>query len=218
MAYAHLVDPATSPLASAIRATRQAQDARRPSGLHLSTICDDYHKALYPAKYRGLSEAASVGYQEIGNTFEDLLGAIFARKFRTWYKPKSKRVEGIWGQPDGANPRTRTIGETKAAWASAHEFLRTDDGGEIVHRSPKFQRYEMQILGYLYMWGWTRAQLDVWFVNGDWRPPMPQWPKTYILRYSKRETRENWRKLRQHACDRGWLKQPMYSVWPRPDR
>lgn len=208
MATALLIDPASSPLTLGIHALRHRHDrARRAvTGLHVSQVCDDWHKTLYPAKYRGLSPEASLAYQEIGNTFEDLIAEVFRHRFSTWEKPAPRRLDGMVGSPDGAHRKTETIGETKACWASSRKFLDVDRFNRIISASPKFRRYEMQILCYLKIWGWRRAKLDVWFVNGDWKPPTPRYPMTIILRYSQAEIDENWRRVKQHAIDRHWLK------------
>lgn len=206
MAYARFVDPAQSPLTEAIRALRRQNDRDRPKGLHISTICDDYHRTLYPAKYRGMSEATSAGFQEIGNAFEDLLGTIQQQRFRHWTKPAPRTVQGVILSPDGVNTATETIEETKACWASSASFLTIDAHGQIIDRSVKFRSYEIRIMAYLKAWHYLRARLHVWFVCGNWRPPIPEWPRTIVLRYTQHEIDEMWRRLMVHARDRKMLK------------
>lgn len=203
MATAQIVNPASSPLTAAILKFRREQDRCRPTGLHISTICDDYCKAIYPAKYKGLNEEAAAIYQEIGNTFEDLLGLVSASRFRNVRKPKPKFYRGLILSPDGENTLTRTIDETKVSWVSSKNFVTVDEYNTIIRpTSPKFFRYEKQIMAYLKAWGWTRARLHVWFIVGNWAPPVPHYPFTYILRYTQREIDDNWFLLMQHARDR----------------
>lgn len=192
------LDPEGTKMRRAIASVREAHDRARPRGLHLSRITDDMVKIIYPKlnRKRDLPPERAEMAQEWGNQLED----IFAHGFRTtfakgWRKPEPRKVHGIWCSPDGESVRQATIDEIKATWVSERNFLQSD----------KFKAYCLRIMGYLFAWGWVRARLTVFFVCGDWRPPLPTYPRTYILNFEKTEIKTMWKIIRQHAVDRGWL-------------
>ena len=188
----------------AICATQQAATSARAGGLHLSTITNDIAATVYPKEFWYLNREANVPLEfdertratfEVGHTVEDMLAATLSGRLG-WEKPKPRRsAEGIWCSPDGWNASTGTLDEMKATWKSAKDF----QGGT------KWQLYVWQMLAYAHVFKAKRVRLHILHMNGDWRPPRPMPPKTYILRPTPREIAENWSMITTHAQDRGWL-------------
>lgn len=188
----------------AICATQQATTAARAEGLHLSTITNDIAATVYPKEFwylvRGGDTPAEFDPRtratfEAGHVVEEVIADVMARR-AGWRKPEPQQCHGIWCSPDGWSERTSTIDEMKATWKSARDFV----------GSPKWQLYIWQVLSYMFVFGATRARLHVMHMNGDYRPPRPMPPKTYIVRPTPQELSENWQMIRSHAKDRGWLR------------
>lgn len=188
----------------AICATQQAATSARAGGLHLSTITNDIAATVYPKEFWYLKRDGDTPPEfdertratfEVGHTVEDMLAATLSTRLG-WVKPEPRRsAEGIWCSPDGWSAGTGTLDEMKATWKSARDF----QGGA------KWQLYVWQMLAYAHVFKAKRVRLHVLHMNGDWRPPRPMPPKTYILRPTARDISENWAMLTGHAKDRGWL-------------
>lgn len=187
----------------------QAESTKaRADGLHLSTITNDIAVTVWPKEFWYLKrdeedaraqggdefDAATRATFECGHVIEDVMAEVMAKR-AGWRKPPPLQCDGIWCSPDGFVPRTHTLDEMKFTWKSARAFTDT----------PKFLLYQYQVLSYMHVYGATRARLHVMHANGDWRPPRPMPPTTYILRPTAQEILDNWRHVKQHARDRGWL-------------
>jgi hypothetical protein len=61
-----------------------------------------------------------------------------------------------------------------------------------------------QVKGYCHMTGSTEAELWVFFVNGDYRPPRPT-VRGVLLEFTEQELLESWQVILNHARRRGWL-------------
>lgn len=189
-------------LLDAIRSRHAERDQQREGGLHLSTIVNDILKCLYPKEFDRPQDGSDATqgadtrqmYFELGGALEDVLADALVRRLPTWVKPRPQARDAVWCSPDGWIARSKTIDEIKATWKSARDFP----------ASPKFYGYQIQTLAYMYVWGATRGRIHVTHLNGDWRPPVPWPPVTYVLRPTARELADNWRMLLQHAADRGW--------------
>lgn len=194
-------------LLDAIRRARTKEHPRH--GLHVSTICDDIAKSLEPSRYRdgAFTEAQMLVFQELGNAIEVLVARELRRKYSQWTKPKPRQDrDGIWGSPDGWDPRTRTIHEIKATWVSPKGFVDVGKDGHVLSESHKFHRYRIQAMKYADMWDAARIQFHVVFMVGTGRPPLPTPPRTLTLVPTAAEKTGNSQMLRQHAIDRGWLR------------
>lgn len=191
---------------------QRAQEAAR-TGLHVSTICDDYLKTLDRRRYdKEISTTSILSFQEIGNCLEDALARELRRRLPGWRKPNPRSdARGVTGSPDGDSTRQRTIDEIKATWVSEgtperNPFVVIDeDSGQLVEESLKFMRYRMQAMHYAFMWGYNRIRFHILFINGNYRPPFPN-PRTIVLRVTDEDLQHNAFLLWQHAMDRGWLR------------
>ena len=189
-------------LLDAIRSAHDDRDKVREAGLHLSQIKDDVLRTLYPGEFVRKQDGSDATqdadtkqmYFELGGALEDVLADAIVRRLPSWVKPDPQACDGVWMSPDGYSAKTRTIDEIKATWKSARNFRET----------AKFHGYTIQTLAYMKGWKATRGRIHVVHLNGDWRPPVPWPPVTYVLKPTPREIDQNWRMLLQHAKDRGW--------------
>lgn len=188
----------------AIVAAQEQATVARAKGLHLSTITNDIAATLYPKEFWYLKREPGAGEAfddrtratfEAGHVIEDAIAATLQTRIG-WNKPQPRQsAEGIWCSADGWSQHTATIDEMKATWKSSRDFV----------GSPKWQLYLWQVMAYMHVWEARRARIHVVHMNGDWRPPRPAPPKTYIVRPTAAEIRGNWAMCVQHAKDRGWL-------------
>lgn len=187
---------------------QRVQTRGREPGLHLSTIVNDIAATVYPKEFWYLKrdkrdsdapeefDERTRATFEAGQVVEDMIAATFAARLG-WHKPKPQcSAEGIWCSPDGLSPAGRTLDEMKATWKSSRDFV----------HSPKWQLYEWQVMGYMHVFRCRRVRLHVMHMNGDWRPPRPMPPKTYVLTASDTEVAANWAMCTTHAKDMGWLR------------
>lgn len=196
-------------LLDVIRRQRATEAAR--TGLHVSTICDDIIKTIDRRRYdKEISPTSTIAFQEIGNVLEDVLAARLRRRLRGWVKPDPRAdSRGVVGSPDGYRRGSRTIDEVKATWVtegieSKNPFVRLHRG-RVVEESLKFFRYRIQATHYAYIWKADRICLHVLFVNGNYRPPFPNF-RTFVIALTERDKRRNAEYLWRHAMDRQWLK------------
>jgi hypothetical protein len=179
---------------------REARRTEAPrEGLHCSTIVDDMMRSQWPGKYDASSftERERVLYFEAGNAFERLMARHLRRTIIGWKKPEPREHQGIWFSPDGWVERSRTLDEIKFTWTSLYQFL----------DSTKFLGYLFQGLSYAHVWQAVRIRYHVFFVNGDYRHGKKPTCMTFIVRWDSPDVpREQFRNIRQHAIDRGWLR------------
>lgn len=189
-----IVDLGGDYLTGLIQSQHAIDDARRPSGLHLSDIVFDYIKTAHPNWYKHeMEEERKRALFELGNTFEDVIAAGL-RQTLGFEKPEPRKIDGVWMSPDGYRADRSLIDEIKLTWCSAKDGL----------AHPKLKKYLMQTLAYMYGWKAERARIHVFYVNGDWRPPLPR-PHTYLILPTQEDILHNWFMLTTHAQDRGWL-------------
>ena len=117
----------------------------------------------------------------------------------TLWSPGEVELDGIVGTPD----RLRVdedgglvVVELKTRWASARKF---DD-------LEKWYWQELsQIAGYAKMVGTVHSELHVFYVAGNWQPPIPT-ARCARIEWTERELEERWGGIVGHARRKGWLK------------
>lgn len=176
--------------------------------VNVSRIVWDMMQTMYPKLYGepGTPYEGDLGSPmriETGFLIEELLAEEFARR-AGWSKPPAVFRDAIGGRPDGASPRIRTVDEVKVTWVSAHCER---ENTTAIETNPKLYKYVLTAAAYCAMYGWTRARVHVFYVNGDYRPPKPMPPMTHVLRFGAGEVETKWKQMRRHAADRGWIKQ-----------
>jgi hypothetical protein len=91
-------------------------------------------------------------------------------------------VDGIIGSPDVYDQEERRVGEIKATWTSAKRPIEEK------------RAYFWQVMAYCYMLDTRLAWLDVFYVNGNYSPPVPQ-ARHYDLEFAWAEIKDNWAML-----------------------
>lgn len=110
-------------------------------------------------------------------------------------RPGEFTADNITGSPDLIRVSDWTLIETKCTWRSVRKF-------DSLERN--FWAWLVQVKSYCHMIGTNTAEIHVFFVAGDWRPPVPC-VKSVRLEFTDREIQENWSMCVEHAKRRGWL-------------
>lgn len=183
-------------LALALARHYQAQPPR--VGLHLSDITNDIKQTM-ERRRTTLDDRTVHLLWTIGLAWEEFVASWLVQHYTDWEKPAPRTVDGIICSPDGISVRSRTIDEMKATWAYWTDV-------ETFFASPKGFDYTLRVIGYAHAFGCGRGRLHVNFIRGvKGGSPMPV-SKTFHLRFSDRERRQQWAMLQQHARDKGWLR------------
>lgn len=129
---------------------------------------------------------------QVGFSFEDILGEyVFANAGRpeSLISLGTLEQDGILLTPDDFDVDTFEILEYKATWSSS--------------RKPIADRWYWlsQMKCYSHVLGADSAKLKVLYVNGNWRPPVPD-IQIYRLRWEEGECAQAWAMLLKH---REWL-------------
>ena len=169
-------------------------ESTRSPGLHLSAIISDLMMDLDPKKYGGEMDWNRV---ESGVTFERLLEKALISRNPLLIRPGEFSKDGIACSPDGLNRLDGSIVEYKFTWKSSRYPI-TDD---------RFWAWLVQIKGYCYVLGTTRATLYVLFVNGNYTNFSPIL-KPWALEFTPEELSDNWAMLVNHARHKGLLPDP----------
>jgi len=169
----------------------------RSAGLHLTTILRDIAITSGLGKDSGFLEEDLAWFAGPGFLWE-----------RIWDRAHSEAIalgevvqlgeivcDGIIGTPDRIDFRVPKVVELKVRWKSARKFDALEK---------EFWIELMQIKSYCYMLQMLHADLVVFFVAGDWRPPVPK-VRGVHLEFSEMELEETWQQVTRHARRRGWL-------------
>lgn len=137
-------------------------------------------------------ELAGNNYSELGFIFETLLEQSW--KERLGIRPGEIECEGVVGSPDGlsVSPYGPCIEEYKCTWSSSKKQPHEE------------WRYMMQVKAYCYMTGVKTVLFRILYINGDYKPPMPQY-KTYLYEFDQEEIDTAWSMLRNYGLSVGIL-------------
>jgi hypothetical protein len=175
----------------------------RSAGLHLSQIYQDIQQTLDPSD-NSLTQEELEAYRAGGFIWEHVFSLGFAQSLinGTLVRPGEWMCEEIIGTPDLVRvdeSGMMTVIDTKFTWKSAAKF---DKYGSIEEH---FWTWIVQVACYCRMMHTNVAELYVFFVNGDYRPPRPC-IKAMRLEFSDVELAEYWNLIKTHARRKGWLK------------
>ena len=154
------------------------QAVSRTAGIHVSGIIRNIKSAL--SKESGFDETALEWFAIVGRLWERIMAeALFT-------PPQFERVgeiemDNIIGSPDAIDTASWSVAEFKVTWKSERDFA----------ESQRFREYLWQVKSYCNMLGMVRCRLIVFFVCGNWRPPIPM-AKEYDLLFTPQELAENW--------------------------
>lgn len=171
----------------------------RSSGLHVSQIYRDLERTIMAQKKerRDLTQDELSWYAAGGYLWEHVFSVAMADSFRNAeiVRPGEFMVDGIIGSPDNWDIRTGRVVETKATWLSSRKLDSLEK---------HFWVWLVQMQGYCRLLDTTEAELYVFFVNGNYAPPMPI-GRALTLSWTRAEIDENWEMLKRHARKRKWL-------------
>lgn len=182
-----------------ILGTPTESNAERSQGtLHLSTIYRDLAEtALLKKADPDMAEDDLLWYASGGFIWEQLFSIAFRESVSSGdiVRPDEWEKDNIYGSPDAIRVSDWTLIELKCRWMSSRKFDALEK---------HFWMTLIQIKSYCHMIGTNRAELHVFFVNGDYRPPMPR-VRAVALDFTDQELGENWAMILGHAKRRGWL-------------
>jgi hypothetical protein len=112
---------------------------------------------------------------------------------------------GIYATPDGLRTDTWTLKEWKFTWKSMKRAGADNDMvGAYDHIRDGIWKWIIQIMAYCYLIGTNRAELEVFFVNGDYTNRTPQIMR-FTMIFEPQELAENWGAIVNKAEEVGWL-------------
>jgi len=184
----------------AITGTPTESHATRSQGtLHLSTIYRDLEEEALLRRKSDFTSEELAWYAAGGFIWERAFSMAFRDSVvnggQDLVRPDEFELDGIVGSPDVIRVSDWTLIELKARWMSARKLDQLE----------KYFWVELlQVRGYLKMIGATNCELWIWFVCGDWRPPVPC-VRGLALDFSQQEIDEAWGVVLAHARRKGWL-------------
>lgn len=119
-----------------------------------------------------------------------------------------KGHRGIFATPDALRTDTMRLKEWKCTWKSLSRAAGDNDDmtdGEFAdHLVEGIWKWPVQTKAYCYLLGVTEADQEVLFINGNWRPPVPQVMR-YEMTFTEQELKLNWDYIVATAEREGWL-------------
>jgi hypothetical protein len=184
--------------------------APRSPGLHMSDIYNDYYKRADPKRYR--SGKLDMVRMAAGTVLESVFEKALAIGMAGERPGELVTPEGIFYNPDiiAFEGRITVLGEIKATWMSAKEVPVSPsqsakcgipsnwDGKSIASFPKQFDKYFTQMKCYCYHLRTPFARLYVYFVNGNWKPPVPVF-LAWSFEFTPVELNEEWYSMRNHA-------------------
>lgn len=155
---------------------------KRSSGVHLSGVIKAVLQATGQMKFWPETEEISLNLA-MGLAWENWIVGLYPDLI---WQPGEMCKDGIYGSPDGITPDIPQLEEFKCTWKSRHNF------GTILDQ----KAWMWQLQGYLAMLGtpWYQARIHVFFVNGDYRPPTPEY-FTYVIEFTSTELDQFWTRV-----------------------
>ena len=156
----------------------------RTSGIHLSGVIQ--HIALLTGRLEKDDQEALTGF-----SLETKLMMALGLAWEDWLAHQLPHVDYHFGElsldnilctPDGLDIANDTLYEFKTTRKSSFRVLDNYD---------KQWMWISQNQGYLKMLGWTKVRQIIYFINGDYRPMLPQ-VITLGIEYSQAEIDSNW--------------------------
>lgn len=162
----------------------------RTPGLHLSDIYKDLEMSL-PTAMREASPEDLLFYAAGGFMWEHVFSMAFARAYKEKgvIKLGEMQVDGIYCTPDNVRVEPWRNVETKCTWRSARKL-------EDIEKF--FWPWLVQAKGYSKLIGTLETELHGFFMNGDYKPPIPC-TRSLLLTFNARELEENWDMILRHA-------------------
>jgi hypothetical protein len=161
------------------------QSAERSVGLHVSAIIQHILVTSGLAEQSDFTEADLGMFAVIGRLWEQMLADSMFKAPR-YQRPGEIEKDGIFGSPDAVDCDSHRVMEFKVTWKSSNRAIES------------FFKYILQVKSYCHMLGLTECDLYVFYVCGNWKPPIPQ-IKAWRLTFTEAELRTNWNVMRENA-------------------
>lgn len=130
---------------------------------------------------------------ETGFMWEEMIST--ALKDRLPCRIGEVELDGIVMSPDGIEVYNgeSILSEYKVVWASSS-------------KSPADNfKWMAQVKGYCKALGMTKVRMYILYLNGNWKPPQPQY-KCFLIEFTELELQENWDMILGHARAKKWIK------------
>lgn len=176
-----------------ISTVTRSQERAAGSLYHVSSLLKSIQEQLHlDGSYDGEIDQTTLLRFEVGYAWEDILGE---HMFTVTGDPTvvvpvgTIEQDGILATPDDFDAREWAVHEYKATWSSS--------------KKPIEERWYWlsQMKAYCHLLGAQTSKLWVFYVNGDWQPPVPD-IGIYRLSWTAEECAETWQMLVTH---REWL-------------
>ena len=161
------------------------QSQPRSVGLHVSSIIRHIMVTSGLAKDSNFTDEDLEYFAVVGRLWERVLAETMLPEPR-YIRPGEIEVDGIIGSPDGIDTEDPAVIEIKVTWLSSNRAIES------------FFKYMLQIKSYAYMLGLTKVKLYVFYVCGNYRPPVPQF-KAWEITFTEAELRTNWHVMKENA-------------------
>uniref|UniRef100_A0A6M3IJM5 YqaJ viral recombinase domain-containing protein n=1 Tax=viral metagenome TaxID=1070528 RepID=A0A6M3IJM5_9ZZZZ len=158
----------------------------RTPGLHLSEIIQGIVTDLTGQK-RGDTDDPRLQFEK-GFLWENLLSLAFAEQAAV--RPGEVELDGIICSPDGVDFEPggeMVLEEYKCTMMSCSKNPPAD-----------VLKWMIQVKGYCYVLGTTRAKMRILYLAGSWNPPVPEY-RVYEFEFTPDELRENWVMVKNYA-------------------
>lgn len=188
---------ATKLAAISIKDVLGATDTVRSLGVHvtdlIALVIKKIDPDLYAAEYDPLTRE---NWMHAGFLWERVLTRVFQPDHAL--RASELYVDGVYLTPDwieyednGVVPML-LVGESKATWKTARGFDQPTPAAGL--DMIKFLAWKLQIMAYCYAVQMLAARLHVLFINGEYRPEIPE-VRSYLLEFAQHELDENWQML-----------------------
>jgi hypothetical protein len=167
-------------------ALSEEQGQTRTEGAHVSSIIKHIKETLAEGKENAFSVDDLEWFAIVGRLWERVLADVMFPKPR-YERPGELDYDGVLGSPDCIDTKEWAVLEFKVCWKSSRDF----------ENSQRFREYLWQVKAYCQMVAMVRARIIVFFVAGEWRPPVPK-AKEYDLLFTPQELAENWAFLKRN--------------------
>lgn len=177
-----------------VECQRDATRLQRPGAVMWCVQCDD---VIFGGALATAEHCATFGHRGIHATPDAM---------QTFIDPSTPL--GIAAHAAGAieaSGETWMVKEWKCTWktqrrAGGDHDIETDRE----HVTTGIWRWPKQTKAYAYLMGAQAAQLDAFFVNGKYAPPVPS-GDSFIFTFDERELSGDWGSIVSYARNEGWL-------------
>lgn len=170
------------------RQVKQPKSARaRSSGIHLSGIIDATLVASGLATKQEIYEDEMPLRMCIGMAWENWVVGLYPDMV---WQPGEWGKDGVFGTPDGISTCEENgedvsmLDEFKATYYSLNKWKSILDA----------KRYMWQLCANCYALSTTFARLHVLWINGNYKPPSPQY-WTYLIQFTEKELEQFWKNV-----------------------